>query len=607
MMMEVFGKGIYEFMEFGELLNFYIEETSTTAKEIADYSGLGTSTISRYRNGERIPNRDEVLIHKIAEAICQGARRNGDTSYDVEEVFEKLLDTIPLQEPAGFATRFNTVMDVLEINGTKLASYMNYDPSTISRIRTNKRSVNNISQFVDKFVEYIVSNWSGEQDRKRLAKSLRWNETVVTEILADDDVYAKTLANWLLTPLNETENSHRVDPTSYLTKLDEFNLDDYIEAIHFNDIKVPSIPFQLKTRKSYVGLEQMREGELDFIKATVLSKSNEPVTMCSDMPMEDMAEDIEFGKKWMFGLAVILKKGLKMNVVHNLDRPFEELMLGLESWIPLYMTGQIHPYYFEENANHIYGHLHYSSGETALVGECIIGHHDQARYYLTRKKQEVELYKSYSANLLEKALPLMKIYTRENREDLYAFLFQQDNYGDRIVHKYTVPPIYSMSEEQLIKILESNQVDSAAQKEILDYRNRRLVFVEEYLKCHSVQDCFYIYSKDEFEKEAHHLNVAEAFCNKEICYTFEDYQAHLDSTLSFEKEHEHYSCIRVKQKDFKGIQFTMAKGKWVLVSKGTHPNISFLIMHPVLRDAIENMKLLVVEDTDNKQYEGGEK
>ena len=30
--------------------------------------------------------------------------------------------------------------------------------------------------------------------------------------------------------------------------------------------------------------------------------------MCSDMPMADMAEDLDFGKKWMFGIAVALEK-----------------------------------------------------------------------------------------------------------------------------------------------------------------------------------------------------------------------------------------------------------------------------------------------------------
>ena len=76
--------------------------------------------------------------------------------------------------------------------------------------------------------------------------------------------------------------------------------------------------------------------------------------MCSDMPMEDMAEDISFGKKWMFGIAMCLKKGLHLNIIHNLDRPFNEMMLGLESWIPIYMTGSVSPYYLKNYNNNFY-------------------------------------------------------------------------------------------------------------------------------------------------------------------------------------------------------------------------------------------------------------
>ena len=64
-------------------------------------------------------------------------------------------------------------------------------------------------------------------------------------------------------------------------------------------------------------IQEMMEAELDFMKATVLSKSMEPVTMYSDMPLEEMAKDPEFPKKWMFGLAMMLKKGLHLNTVHS--------------------------------------------------------------------------------------------------------------------------------------------------------------------------------------------------------------------------------------------------------------------------------------------------
>lgn len=96
--------------------------------------------------------------------------------------------------------------------------------------------------------------------------------------------------------------------------------------------------------------------------------------------MEDMAKDVEFGKKWMFAIAMTLKKGLHLNIIHNLDRPFNEMMLGLESWIPIYMTGQVSPYYLKGIPNSTYCHFNYVSGTVALTGECISGYHNEGKY-----------------------------------------------------------------------------------------------------------------------------------------------------------------------------------------------------------------------------------
>ena len=119
------------------------------------------------------------------------------------------------------------------------------------------------------------------------------------------------------------------------------------------------MPFSLPAHRysTYFGLKEMMASELDFLKATVLSKSSAPVIMYSDMPMGEMAKDPEFPKKWMFGMAMMLKKGLHLHQIHNLDRSLEDMMLGLESWIPMYMTGQISPYYLKGVQNNVFLHF----------------------------------------------------------------------------------------------------------------------------------------------------------------------------------------------------------------------------------------------------------
>ena len=100
------------------------------------------------------------------------------------------------------------------------------------------------------------------------------------------------LTDWLLAGAGAVKDSMTV----FLEKLDEFNLDEYIHVIHFDKLKVPSVPFQIPTSRTYWGISEMMESELDFLKATVLSKSTAPVIMYSDMPIKEMAKDPEFPK-----------------------------------------------------------------------------------------------------------------------------------------------------------------------------------------------------------------------------------------------------------------------------------------------------------------------
>ena len=68
---------------------------------------------------------------------------------------------------------------------------------------------------------------------------------------------------------------------------------------------------------------------------------------------------------------MMIRKGLHLHVIHNLNRPFEEIMMGLSGWIPLYMTGQISPYYFDRIANPVFSQLNNVSGAAALDGQCV--------------------------------------------------------------------------------------------------------------------------------------------------------------------------------------------------------------------------------------------
>ena len=579
-----------EKMNFQECLNNYIIQIRCNGKELARNSEISETVISRYRKGERAPSADSEYLKKLSDGIIKTAAEKGIRDFQADKVWQTLRESLEdnRDEPVFNSQKLDILLRELDINISRIAAFLHYDPSYLSKIRTGKRNPAHHQQFIEKICEYVASNYKDEQDRKKVTYLIQCNE----DELADSSLYRRKLREWL-----SSSKPEDVDYVSaFLRKVDSFNLDDYIRAIHFDSFKVPKVPFQLPVSRHYYGLKEMREGELDFLKHTVLSKSMKPLYICSDMPVEDMAADEDFAKKYMFGLAMVLKKGLHIHIIHDVERPMKDMMLGLENWVPLYMTGQISPYYLKGVQNRIYSHLHYCSGQVAMTGDCISGHHDLAHYYLTSRKEEVSISQKNMEFLLKKAHPLMDIYREERKKELHASLLENAGKEGRRRRVLAVPDLGVLPKKLLEEILERNHVVLNEKTVILESYKRSATCLETILKHSVVEDEVSVLSEAEYEKYPLVLPLAECFLEKDIRLTYEEYHACIDAAENYAKVNENYQFNLTKIKGFHNIQITCFEGKWCMISKNRTPAIHFVIHHPKLRYALENMVLPIRDD-----------
>ena len=316
--------------------------------------------------------------------------------------------------------------------------------------------------------------------------------------------------------------------------------------------------------------------------------------MCSDMPMEDMAKDIEFGKKWMFAIAMSLKKGLHLNIIHNLERPFNEMMLGLESWIPIYMTGQISPYYLSNNKNSMYNHLNYVSGACALTGECIVDNQGSGKYFLTSNTKEIKYYKEKSELLLKKANSLMDIYRIENADKYKIFLSNDVNIKEDRTTINSSLPIFTIENKLLIKILKRNNLGQNDIENILAYKKNEEENIKTVLKENKINEIIHKFNKDEVENDEVYLSLENMFYEKKIKYNYDEYIEHYNSTLKY-NYNSNYSANVKDNNTFKNITINIIGKKYIILSKSCNPIIHFVIRHPKLVNAITNFEPLVKE------------
>lgn len=575
-------------MKFKEVLNKYLKELNCSSKKLSNESGLSESVISRYRNGERTPVKNSEQLNKLTKALFNIAKDSGKNKYTLDKIVSDFNIALPSDDfdYTTFSNNLNTLITSLNINTHEMSKYIVFDASHISRIRYGKAKPSNPVEFSNKICSYILNRYKNPDDINNLMMIIGCKKSD----LSNEKIYS-TLFNWLTSEIVPVKSK----VSDFLHHLDSFNLDDYIKVIKFDELKVPSIPFYKAKTKHYYGIEEMKQGELNFFKGTVLSKSKEDIFMCSDMPMEDMAKDIDFSKKWMFAIAMCLKKGHHLNIIHNLDRPFNEMMLGLESWIPIYMTGQISPYYLSNLKNNIYNHLNYVSAAAALSGECINGFHNKGMYYLTTNKNEIEYYKEKSDLLIKKAKPLMEIYRESNIKEYHLFLKKDENIECDRTRYISSLPLFTISDELLIKILKRNKLTKEEINKIIKYKNNEFKHMNSILKKNKVFDYICVIKEDEFINDTLSLSLNNLFIDKTINYTYKEYIEHLKLTNEYAKNNKNYNVLTEEDKTFKNITITILKNNHVIISKNSNPTIHFVIRHPKLVAAIESFNPLVKE------------
>ena len=568
-------------MSFKDILNEYLEKINCSSKELSNVSNISESVISRYRSGERTPKENSKQIEKLIDAIYELANNKNIKIYkkEIEERLNKSITKENNFDYDSFSKNFNELINILKININDISKFIAFDSSHISRIRYGKARPSDPIAFSKKVCEYIGYKYTDSNSIKKLCTILNCKEKDVFE-----ELY-KFLTN------NSKNSKNYIN--NFLNNLDDFNLNDFIKAIKFDKLKVPTIPFYKTKSKHYYGIEEMKKGEIDFFKNTIFSKDKNDIFMCSDMPMEDMAEDINFGKKWMFMIAMSLKKGLHLNIIHNLDRPFNEMMLGLESWIPIYMTGQVSPYYLKEVKNSVYNHLNYVSSACALEGECIKGFHNKGKYYLTTNNKEINYYKEKSKLLLKKANSLMDIYTIDNKNSYNIFLNNDyKTHSDRKRYLSSLP-LFTMSNSLLKKILKRNKLSNDEIKEIIEYKKNEEMINLELLNDNIITDNIYIEKEEDFINNEIYLSLENLFTDKKIKYNYDEYLEHLEELKKF--KNKNYKIVYMDNKTFKNITVTILEKNFVLISKNANPVVHFVIRHPKLIDAINNFSPIVKE------------
>ena len=130
-------------MKFCEQLVLYMNLLNCSLIELEKASNVSKSEIYRYKKGLKIPNPKQLngLINGLNK-LAQEKNIKLSTS----SIKNKFIHTSDYIDKFILRENFIVLANTLNINNSELARYMMSDPSSISKIRSNKIKIINIAK-----------------------------------------------------------------------------------------------------------------------------------------------------------------------------------------------------------------------------------------------------------------------------------------------------------------------------------------------------------------------------------------------------------------------------------------------------------------------------
>jgi len=215
-------------------------------------------------------------------------------------------------------------------------------------------------------------------------------------------------------------------------------------------------------RNYYLGNEGKRQAAQRLLQAALDDPDSSRLLLYSDEDMSWMTEDPAFFRQWAGMMMAILKGDDHITMIHNLSRDLDELMAAVSGWIPLYLTGNISPWYCPKIRDEIFHSTRFIlAGKEAVIGGYTGTVSESAYSLYVQGRDIIKALEDQFAALLKLCRPLMSVYSAKKGDDpsLYIEKFIQSG-GETVCRVQSAQNIHYYVKDEDALILSPDQKDT---------------------------------------------------------------------------------------------------------------------------------------------------
>lgn len=411
---------------FRERLNEIIKAIGVSNGTLAEHMGCDRSIVSRLRTGNRTPLSTGSTVQRLVRALYEyadetnavpelcaavGCEPDGHdtvvaalTEYLCEGV-ESRRRTRRRGSPAfrSFGEKLSGSMELGEFTNIRLAKALSLDASTISRFRSGLRTPRSNMRLVNTLCALIYDRITELGKLKELSEL-----TGIHPDLLSPETYRQWLCDFEsgdtgdeAERLLETIDAFEFSPAAQLPDARELITDELLN----------------ETAADYFGTEGLRRAVLRFL-GTVVARGGRELWLYSDQNMDWMVGDPVFRMKWASLMLATVKSGVRIRIIHNVDRDVGEMTDAIVSWLPLYMTGMIESWYSRRTRDGRFANtLFVAPGIAAIQASVAVGCEEFGVYRYYTEERSFLFFAAEFNTLLSSSKPLVTVSRRARTYD----------------------------------------------------------------------------------------------------------------------------------------------------------------------------------------------
>ncbi|MCQ4808023.1 hypothetical protein NE626_14600 [Intestinimonas massiliensis] len=568
--------------------------------QIARFAGCSSGNISKLKTGNRVPKptsrsitsfvngvygyADYENMLPLLEELCGAENTSRETL--IPALIAWLYDTENLSLPHSavtpkskqvqarqrqiFGERLDRVMTLLSLSNGRLAALLNIDVSLVSRYRSGIYSPHENNRISEKLSTVLMEHAKKKGEIKALADLCG---------ASAEDLNTDTVTAWLY------DTSPEEDKAAMAQQLLR-SLDDFIPGTGLPAVvpEVPAVPISSR----YVGTDGLRSAVVRFLSDAACEGGE--LLLYSDEPMDWLSGDRAYFALWASLMVNCVNSGVKIRIIHNVDRKSSEMVDAIKGWFPLYISGMIEPYVFRRERNPRFHHTVFLRPD----GACILGFFpvgadkDRSYDYVTDREYLSRLKHEYDA-MLSAASPLLEVYTDAMSDKFHENWISLPGKRDYLLNEF---PIVTAPESLMIRMLSRIGVSEEQRAKVLSrHRELRRQF-EESLREYSVNMVLCLPERALAMRR--HINITLSLTGLSIAYTEEEYAEHIAAIIELVQHERNFHLALLPQALFQDIQIVTQKDA-VIVLRCQEPYAAFVFRNTELTESVSDYLVMLME------------